>query len=216
MSWLRSVASSEEVFDEDVDDISLQNKEWKYNMEKRTQDGFREGIEAGKEASLQVAFNRGYREGASGIIRIAQLKGIMSAIRCWCQVHVPGTPALSSVTDLLQRVERHEDELVETLRRAQQRPPPSLTEMVDDMEELSVGQKSQDIESRCTCSGKDGANEDCSGIVRSKGEDSEMHSYGSSSKIETLKELQKVCLDLVTELELPDELKLHIRQLTGC
>lgn len=35
MSWLKSVASSEEVFDEDVDDISLQNKEWKYNMEKR-------------------------------------------------------------------------------------------------------------------------------------------------------------------------------------
>jgi len=35
MSWLRSVASSEDVFDEDVDDISLQNKEWKYNMEKR-------------------------------------------------------------------------------------------------------------------------------------------------------------------------------------
>ncbi len=36
MSWVKSVASSEDVFDEDVDDISLlQNKEWKYNMEKR-------------------------------------------------------------------------------------------------------------------------------------------------------------------------------------
>lgn len=35
MSWVKSVASSEDVFDEEVDDISLQNKEWKYNMEKR-------------------------------------------------------------------------------------------------------------------------------------------------------------------------------------
>ncbi len=36
MSWVKSVTSSEDVFDEDVDDISLlQNKEWKYNMEKR-------------------------------------------------------------------------------------------------------------------------------------------------------------------------------------
>lgn len=35
MSWVKSVASSEDVFDEDVDDISLLNKEWKCNMEKR-------------------------------------------------------------------------------------------------------------------------------------------------------------------------------------
>lgn len=35
MSWVKSVASSEDVFDQDVDDISLLNKEWKYNMEKR-------------------------------------------------------------------------------------------------------------------------------------------------------------------------------------
>lgn len=36
MSWVTSVSySGEDVFDEDADDISLQNKEWKHNMEKR-------------------------------------------------------------------------------------------------------------------------------------------------------------------------------------
>ena len=36
MSWVKSVSvSGDDVFDEDADDISLQNKEWKHNMEKR-------------------------------------------------------------------------------------------------------------------------------------------------------------------------------------
>lgn len=36
MSWVKLLASgSEDVFDEDTDDLSLQNKEWNHNMEKR-------------------------------------------------------------------------------------------------------------------------------------------------------------------------------------
>lgn len=36
MSWVKSVQySGEDVFDEDADDINLQDKEWKYNMKKR-------------------------------------------------------------------------------------------------------------------------------------------------------------------------------------
>uniref|UniRef100_A0AAY4BS30 Essential protein Yae1 N-terminal domain-containing protein n=1 Tax=Denticeps clupeoides TaxID=299321 RepID=A0AAY4BS30_9TELE len=63
MSWVKALGSSEDVFDENADDISLQSKEWKYNMEKRAKDGFRDGINAGKEASLQAGFNQGYRAG---------------------------------------------------------------------------------------------------------------------------------------------------------
>lgn len=37
MSWVKSLASgSEDIFDEDIDDIVLQGKEWKQNMEKRS------------------------------------------------------------------------------------------------------------------------------------------------------------------------------------
>ncbi|KAF4095988.1 OTU deubiquitinase with linear linkage specificity a [Onychostoma macrolepis] len=218
MSWVKSVASSEDVFDEDVDDISLQNKEWKYNMEKRAKDGFRDGSDAGKEASLQVGFNMGYTEGAAKITVIGQLKGIMSAVRCWCRVQLPGSPALASVTDLLQRLETHEDGLVEDMRKAQQRPPPSVTEMVDDMEDLNVEQRNQGGESRCSnngdCCGKGGTNNDCCGNVGGVSEDSPRtlcrHSFSTG---ESLKQLLKCCLDLVTELGLPEELKLHIQQL---
>ncbi|XP_056306091.1 OTU deubiquitinase with linear linkage specificity a [Danio aesculapii] len=218
MSWLKSVASSEEVFDEDVDDISLQNKEWKYNMEKRVKDGFREGIDAGKEASLQTGFNMGYREGATKMTVIGQLKGIMSAVRCWCQVQLPESPELASATDLLQRLETHEDELVEAMRKAQQRPIPSVTEMVDDMEDLNVEQTNQGGESKCSnnedCCGRDGANHECCDNVRAESKGSTgVLPHGSISKRESLRELQKRCLDFVTELGLPEELKLHIQQL---
>ncbi|XP_052398376.1 protein YAE1 homolog [Carassius gibelio] len=218
MSWVNSVASSEDVFDEDVDDISLQNKEWKYNMEKRTKDGYRDGSDAGKEASLQTGFNMGYTEGVTKMTVIGQLKGIMSAVRCWCQVHLPGSPALESVTNLLQRLETHEDGLVEAMRKAQLRPPPSVTEMVDDMEDLNVENRNQEGESRSSntgnCCGRDGANNDCCGNVRDVSEDSPRALFqGSLSTRESLKQLLKCCLDLITELGLPEELKLHIQQL---
>lgn len=37
MSWVKSLASgSEDIFDEDIDEIAVQSKEWKQNMEKRS------------------------------------------------------------------------------------------------------------------------------------------------------------------------------------
>ncbi|XP_077100483.1 OTU deubiquitinase with linear linkage specificity a isoform X2 [Siphateles boraxobius] len=160
----------------------------------------------GKEASLQAGFNVGYREGATKMTVTGQLKGIMSAVQCWCQVQLPGSPALASVTDLLQRLETHEDGLVEAMRKAQQKPLPSVTEVVDDMEDLNVEQRDQDEESRCSnnadCCGRDGTNNDCCGSPR-------ILSHGSFST----RQLLKCCLDLVIELGLPEELKLHIQQL---
>lgn len=41
------------------------------------QDGLRDGIDAGKEASLQQGFNLGYREGAVKMKAIGQVKGIV-------------------------------------------------------------------------------------------------------------------------------------------
>ncbi|KAI7792331.1 OTU deubiquitinase with linear linkage specificity a [Triplophysa rosa] len=213
MSWVKSVASSEDVFDEDVDDISLLNKEWKCNMEKRAKDGFRDGTDAGKEASLQVGFNMGYSEGATKMRAIGQLKGIMSAVRCWCHSQLPGSPAWASVTDLLQKVEKHEEGLVEAMRKAQEKPPPNVTEMVDDMEDLNVEQRNHSGDSgSCTkdgdCCGNDGEIA-CCGME----EDSRIVSQKSSSLADSFEQLLKCCLDLVTELGLPEELKCHIQQI---
>jgi hypothetical protein len=41
------------------------------------QDGYVDGIDHGKEASLQLGFNMGYREGAASTRAIGQLKGII-------------------------------------------------------------------------------------------------------------------------------------------
>lgn len=137
-----------------------------------------------------------------------------SAVRCWCQVQLPGSPALASVTDLLQRLETHEDGLVEAMRKAQQKPLPSVTEVVDDMEDLNVEQRDRDEESRCSnnadCCGRDGTNNDCCGYARGVSEDSQrILSHGSFST----RQLLKCCLDLVIELGLPEELQLNIQQL---
>lgn len=40
------------------------------------QDGFVDGADAGTEASLQVGFNQGYREGAAMTAPVGRLKGI--------------------------------------------------------------------------------------------------------------------------------------------
>lgn len=139
-------------------------------------------------------------------------------MQCWCQAQLPGSPALASVTDLLQRLEAHEDGLVEAMRKAQQKPLPSVTEMVDDLEDLNVEQRNQGGESRCSkngdCCGRDGTNNDCCGNARGVSEDStRILSHGSFPTTQSFKQLLQCCLDLVTELGLPEELKLHIQQL---
>uniref|UniRef100_A0A8C3SBL9 YAE1 maturation factor of ABCE1 n=1 Tax=Chelydra serpentina TaxID=8475 RepID=A0A8C3SBL9_CHESE len=80
MSWVQAAVSqpSEDVFDEDADELHLVQKEWKSTMEKRVKEGYRDGVEAGKELSLQQGFNRGYKQGAEMMMTCGQLKGTLS------------------------------------------------------------------------------------------------------------------------------------------
>lgn len=41
------------------------------------QDGYVDGVDAGEEASLQVGFNLGFREGAAQTAAVGRLKGIV-------------------------------------------------------------------------------------------------------------------------------------------
>ncbi|XP_072547086.1 OTU deubiquitinase with linear linkage specificity a [Salminus brasiliensis] len=216
MSWVKAVPASDDVFDEDMDDISLQNKEWKCNMEKRVKDGYRDGIDAGKEASLQVGFNLGYNEGAIKLKAIGQLKGIISALRCWCQSQPSRNSVLSPTTELLQRVDQHEQDLVEAMRKAQERPPPSVSEVAGDLEDLGVEQSDDRRGSGCCrkegdsdCCRKDGERDLC-------GQDKNMNkssSHGLFQTGESLEQLLQSCVELVTEMGLPEELMFHIEQL---
>ncbi|KAK0144732.1 Yae1 domain-containing protein 1 [Merluccius polli] len=125
MSLVKSVSvSGDDVFDEDVDDITLQNKEWKHNMEKRVKDGYVEGIDTAKAKFLQLGFNLGYREGAEKTVALGRLKGVVSAIQCWCQQRpAPHNSSPVSVSGLLQRVEQHEERLMKEMRQALEKPP---------------------------------------------------------------------------------------------
>ncbi|KAJ8418675.1 hypothetical protein AAFF_G00001740 [Aldrovandia affinis] len=196
----------EDVFDEDGDDITLQSKEWKLNMEKRAKDGYRDGADAGKEASLQIGFNRGYREGADKMVAIGQLKGVVSALQSWCQLHHPGSATLSSVSQLLQNVVRHEEGLIERMRMAQQTPASvgMVTECIDDLsvEPTDTG-----------CGGGNCSGQDC--CKKEQGQEGDSTSpqtpcqsspHPSFSAEESLEPLRKSCMDLVMELGLSEEL----------
>ncbi|KAF5901796.1 microtubule-associated protein futsch-like isoform X1, partial [Clarias magur] len=134
-------------------------------------DGFRDGIDAGKEASLQQGFNLGYREGAVKMKAIGQFKGILSALRCWSQSH----PSVSSesITQLLQKVEKYEEGLFEAMRKAQELPPPSISELVGDMDDLGMDQSDHgscrnDKDDECCQKGQS----DCCGPVKDINESS--------------------------------------------
>ncbi|KAM8822945.1 LOW QUALITY PROTEIN: OTU deubiquitinase with linear linkage specificity a [Spinachia spinachia] len=207
MSWIKAVSHSEDVFDEYADDLSLQSKEWASNMKKRVRDGYVDGVDAGEDASLQAGFNLGFREGAARTVGLGRLKGIVSAIYCWCQMQHPESPPPASVTDLLQRVSQHEDEVMDGIRRALENPPPSVSSVSESIEDLKVEQADvgrEECKEMDCC--KKGENKDPD-LPRSGSTD------GPSSSGESLNRLRLRCLDLVAELELPQELIPHIQEL---
>ncbi|XP_041817634.1 OTU deubiquitinase with linear linkage specificity a [Chelmon rostratus] len=216
MSWVKAVSHSEEdVFDENADDISLLTREWTSNMKRRVRDGYVDGVDDGEEASLQVGFNMGFSEGAAQVAPVGRLKGIVSAVCCWCQIQHPESPVPASVTDLLQRVSQYEDTVMDGIRQVLENPPPSVSDISESMEDLEVKQADPGChgegckETDC-CRGGEKMDLDlphqqqkpCSGSADS-----------SSSSSESLNYLLQRCVDLVSELGLPQELIGHIQEL---
>ncbi|XP_024135897.1 OTU deubiquitinase with linear linkage specificity a [Oryzias melastigma] len=216
MSWVKSASlNSEDVFDENADELKLQSKEWTSNMKKRVKDGYVDGVDAGQEASLQAGFNLGFKEGAAQTVAVGRLRGILGAVWCWCQIQHPEKPVPTSVTDLLQRVTEHESQIMEDIRRALENPPPSVSDISESMDALEVEQ-----EDPCHC--KDGGNGPCCSKrdenmdVDNPIKDQTICSGSiscSSSSGESLNLLLQHCVDLVSELGLPQELIDHINEL---
>ncbi|RXM37247.1 Yae1 domain-containing protein 1 [Acipenser ruthenus] len=222
MSWVKAVPSfGEDVFDEDMDDVNLQQKEWKSNMEKRIKDGYRDGMDAGKEASLQHGFNQGYKEGASRMGVIGQLKGILSALQSWCQLQKKDSNTTARVSHLLQEVDQQEERMTEKLKNCQQTHMGELTDIVED---IGIAKPTQEPDSE-SCSNPKGTDYCKSGgeagknCCKSQSTSSGSHK-GCQPSSETvnvtqqnLGQLLRQCIDLVGELGLPAELMQHIHQL---
>lgn len=209
MSWVKALpVSGEDVFDDSADELSLQSKEWTSNMKKRLRDGYVDGVDTGEEASLQVGFNLGFKEGAAQTVAVGRLRGIVSAIWCWCQIQHPEKPVPSSVTDLLHRVTQHEDKIANGIRNALENPPPSVSDVSESMEDLEVERADRDCcEERCEES-------DCC----RKGETMDLDFPHRPQRIcsgstEELHLLLQCCVDVVSELGMPQEIIGHIEEL---
>ncbi|XP_038586255.1 OTU deubiquitinase with linear linkage specificity a [Micropterus salmoides] len=216
MSWVKAVSyNGEDVFDENGDDLSLQSKEWTCNMKKRVKDGYVDGVDAGEEASLQDGFNLGFREGAAQTVAVGRLKGVVSAVWCWCQIQHPESPVPASVTDLLQRVSQHEDAVMDGIRNALENPPPSVSVVSESMEDLEVKQAEPG------CCGEGCKEADCCkrgdkmdlGVPHQHPKLCSESTDSSSSSSESLNNLVQRCVGLVSELGLPQELIAHIQEL---
>ncbi|XP_020509468.2 OTU deubiquitinase with linear linkage specificity a [Labrus bergylta] len=216
MAWVKAVSNKgEDVFDESGDDINLLSKEWTSNMKRRVRDGYVDGVDAGEDACLQVGFNLGYREGAAQTAAVGRLKGIVSAVCCWCQIQHPESPVPASVTDLLKRVTQHEDKILEGIRYALEHPPPSVSVISESMEDLEVEQGESNCggggckETNC-CKGGEKMDLDASLQQRKPCSGSTDCSPSTSG---SLNHLLSLCADVVSELGLPQELTSHIQEL---
>lgn len=216
MSWVKALShSGEDVFDESADDLGLLSREWASNMKKRVRDGYVDGVDAGEEASLQAGFNLGFKEGAARTAAVGRLRGIVSAVQCWCQIQHPESPVPASVTDLLQLVSQHEDAVMDSIRRDLENPPPSVSAVSESMEDLEVKQADPGCcgggckETGC-CGGAENMDLDVSHQRQKSCSGSTDCSAGSGENLNLL--LQR-CVDLVSELGLPQELISHIEEL---
>ncbi|XP_048862279.1 OTU deubiquitinase with linear linkage specificity a isoform X2 [Brienomyrus brachyistius] len=173
-------------------------------------EGYRDGVDAGKEASLQHGFNVGYREGAAKMVAIGQLKGIVSAMQCWCQQQQLNSPLLRQ---LFQDVVKHEEAMVKNMEMAKLHPQANVRDVMDHIEDLMVrGTDSASEGEDCAmtdCCSEEGAEEgDLSSLSVCRNPTCDTFSLE-----QRLEQLMKTCLDLVAELGLPEGLSNHIKQL---
>uniref|UniRef100_A0A6G1RKN0 Yae1 domain containing 1 n=1 Tax=Hypotaenidia okinawae TaxID=2861861 RepID=A0A6G1RKN0_9GRUI len=137
MSWVQVAVSqsSEDIFDEDADEMYLLQKEWNSTMKKRLQEGYRDGIEAGKELALQEGFNQGYRHGAELMATCGQFRGTLNALLSWC--HLNGhDSALSKINSLLDVIGKHEEDVLKHLNSIEQQP--HLGHILDSVQDMDL------------------------------------------------------------------------------
>ncbi|NXS34735.1 YAED1 protein, partial [Pomatostomus ruficeps] len=140
MSWVQVALSrsNEDIFDEDADELYLLQKEWNSTMKKRLKEGYRDGMEAGKELALQEGFNQGYRHGAELMITCGQLKGTLNALLSWCHLNGQDS-ALSTINHLLDVIGKHEDDVLKCLNSTEEQP--HLGHLLDSVQDMDLNHR---------------------------------------------------------------------------
>ncbi|NXP58273.1 YAED1 protein, partial [Chloropsis cyanopogon] len=218
MSWVQVAVSqsNEDVFDEDADEIYLLQKEWNSTMKKRLKEGYRDGIEAGKELALQTGFNQGYRHGIELMITCGQFKGTLNALLSWCRFNGHDS-ALSTINNLLDVVGKQEDDVLKYLNSTEEQL--HLGHILDSVQDMDLNHTARTEYSEV----KDGKHKDsCSSdenFCRNNGEGGSSQSECSKPNLctdpekSTLACVKKQTVSLVEQLGLSLDVLHHVQQL---
>ncbi|XP_025977211.1 protein YAE1 homolog [Dromaius novaehollandiae] len=221
MSWVKVAVSqsSEDIFDEDADEIYIAQKEWNSTMKKRSKEGYRDGIEAGKELALQEGFNQGYRQGAELMVTCGQFRGTLNALLSWC--HLNGhDSSLSKINHLLDVVGKHEEDVLKYLNSLQEQPHlGDILDFVQDMDLSDTAPAGTDCDA--TKAGKyEHTGSSGKTCCRNKGKDDSLQSERSKAKfgtnperLETLAWVKEQTMWLIEQLGLSLDMLHHIQQL---
>ncbi|NWR51653.1 YAED1 protein, partial [Regulus satrapa] len=218
MSWVQFAVSqsNEDIFDEDADEMYLLQKEWNSTMKKRLKEGYRVGIDAGKELALQTGFNQGYRHGAELMITCGQFKGTLNALLSWC--HFNGhDSALTMINNLLDVVGKHEGDVLRYMNSSEEQLHLGhILDSVQDMElDHTAGTEYKEVkDGKLKDSGSSGEN-----LCRNNGEVGYLQSecikanLSTDPEKSTLAWVKKQTVWLVEQLGLSLDLLHHIQQL---
>ncbi|KAM4705711.1 protein YAE1 homolog [Rhinophrynus dorsalis] len=156
MSWMRVALDrrqengrDEDVFDEDADEMSFLQKEWMRSMEKRVKEGYVDGMDAGKENSLQSGFNLGYKIGVNLLMPCGELRGTLSALLTWCQLQKPVPAASAQLGRLLSTVCQCEEQIIKCLASIYQVPHSNA--LSNSVEDLDLGSHDHKQNDQCAC-----------------------------------------------------------------
>nr|XP_048316940.1 protein YAE1 homolog [Myodes glareolus] len=141
MSWVRAVPKipspgDQDVFDEEADETLLVQREWQGHMRRRIQEGYRDGVDAGKAVTLQQGFNQGYKEGAEVIVNYGLLRGTLSALLSWCHLHGNSSTLINKINNLLDAVGQCEECVLKRLESVT--PRPQVTDLLDSIEDMDL------------------------------------------------------------------------------
>lgn len=135
-----------------------------------------------------------------------------SALYFWYQIKHPENPVPPSVTELLHQLSQYENTVMEGIKKALENPPPNISSVSETMEELDL----KHSDSGC-CGRESNGIECCKGAEKMDLNVTNPQENLFSGTSESLNCLLHKCIDLVSELGLPQELSHHMEELkTTC
>lgn len=130
----------------------------------------------------------------------------------WYQIKHPESPVPPSVVELLHRVSQYENKIMEGLNKALENPPLNISSVSETMELLDL----KPSESGCCGMGSNDM-ECCKGADKIDLNATKPQKKLFSGASESLSCLMQQCIDLVSELGLPQELSHQMEELkTTC